>query len=131
MGVFCLFSFYPYLFAFLVEKLPWEQRKLLRWKMCTVTPNIVKQTIVRSHFRVSKSKLWEAGSIQHVISSHISSLWTREGRLPVKSRAGTIQVQCCRMLHSHFCLSDLAGSDLPVRLSLAWTTRTYSWIVRS
>ncbi|KAK2532672.1 hypothetical protein Q9966_008234 [Columba livia] len=37
-----------------VEKLPWEQRKLLRWKMCTVTPNIVKQTIVRSHFRVSK-----------------------------------------------------------------------------
>uniref|UniRef100_A0A803XMB7 Tubulin tyrosine ligase like 4 n=1 Tax=Meleagris gallopavo TaxID=9103 RepID=A0A803XMB7_MELGA len=38
-----------------VEKLPWEQRKLLRWKMCTVTPNIVKQTISRSHFRVSKS----------------------------------------------------------------------------
>ncbi|NWY48381.1 TTLL4 polyglutamylase, partial [Sylvia atricapilla] len=37
-----------------VEKLPWEQRKLLRWKMCRVTPNIVKQTIDRSHFRVSK-----------------------------------------------------------------------------
>ncbi|NXJ13088.1 TTLL4 polyglutamylase, partial [Odontophorus gujanensis] len=37
-----------------VEKLPWEQRKLLRWKMCTVTPNIVKQTISRSHFKVSK-----------------------------------------------------------------------------
>ncbi|XP_061226211.1 tubulin monoglutamylase TTLL4 isoform X2 [Neopsephotus bourkii] len=37
-----------------VEKLPWEQRKLLRWKMCTVTPNIVKQIISRSHFRVSK-----------------------------------------------------------------------------
>ncbi|NXT21741.1 TTLL4 polyglutamylase, partial [Syrrhaptes paradoxus] len=37
-----------------VEKLPWEQRKLLRWKMCTVTPNIVKQTVARSHFRVSK-----------------------------------------------------------------------------
>ncbi|NXT52344.1 TTLL4 polyglutamylase, partial [Pluvianellus socialis] len=37
-----------------VEKLPWEQRKLLRWKMCTVTPNIVKQTVSRSHFRVSK-----------------------------------------------------------------------------
>ncbi|NXC42458.1 TTLL4 polyglutamylase, partial [Penelope pileata] len=37
-----------------VEKLPWKQRKLLRWKMCTVTPNIVKQTIGRSHFRVSK-----------------------------------------------------------------------------
>ncbi|NXQ35467.1 TTLL4 polyglutamylase, partial [Alaudala cheleensis] len=42
-----------------VEKLPWEQRKLLRWKMCRVTPNIVKQTIGRSHFRVStKSNDW-------------------------------------------------------------------------
>ncbi|NXQ60104.1 TTLL4 polyglutamylase, partial [Anthoscopus minutus] len=37
-----------------VEKLPWEQRKLLRWKICRVTPNIVKQTVGRSHFRVSK-----------------------------------------------------------------------------
>ncbi|NXC32397.1 TTLL4 polyglutamylase, partial [Campylorhamphus procurvoides] len=42
-----------------VEKLPWEQRKLLRWKMCRVTPNIVKQTVGRSHFRVStKSNDW-------------------------------------------------------------------------
>uniref|UniRef100_A0A8C4LYH8 Tubulin tyrosine ligase like 4 n=1 Tax=Equus asinus asinus TaxID=83772 RepID=A0A8C4LYH8_EQUAS len=37
-----------------LEKLPWEQRKLLRWKMSTVTPNIVKQTIGRSHFKISK-----------------------------------------------------------------------------
>ncbi|NXF11800.1 TTLL4 polyglutamylase, partial [Smithornis capensis] len=42
-----------------VEKLPWEQRKLLRWKMCRVTPNIVKQTVGRSHFTVSeKSNDW-------------------------------------------------------------------------
>lgn len=39
-----------------VEKLPCEQRKLLRWKMSTVTPNIVKQTIGRSHFKISKSE---------------------------------------------------------------------------
>ncbi|XP_062972850.1 tubulin monoglutamylase TTLL4 isoform X2 [Elgaria multicarinata webbii] len=37
-----------------VEKLPWEQRKMLRWKMSTVTPNIVKQTITRSHFKISR-----------------------------------------------------------------------------
>ncbi|XP_053453945.1 tubulin monoglutamylase TTLL4 isoform X1 [Nycticebus coucang] len=37
-----------------VEKLPLEQRKLLRWKMSTVTPNIVKQTVGRSHFKISK-----------------------------------------------------------------------------
>ncbi|XP_070584961.1 tubulin monoglutamylase TTLL4 [Erythrolamprus reginae] len=37
-----------------VEKLPWEQRKMLRWKMSTVTPNIVKQTIARSHFKISR-----------------------------------------------------------------------------
>ncbi|XP_063789944.1 tubulin monoglutamylase TTLL4 isoform X2 [Pseudophryne corroboree] len=37
-----------------VELLPWTQRKLMKWKMSTVTPNIVKQTIARSHFRVTK-----------------------------------------------------------------------------
>lgn len=37
-----------------VELLPWAQRKLLKWKMSTVTPNIVKQAVARSHFRVTK-----------------------------------------------------------------------------
>lgn len=37
-----------------VEILPWEQRKLLKWRMSTVTPNVVKQAIARSHFRVTK-----------------------------------------------------------------------------
>nr|XP_014030156.1 unnamed protein product [Salmo salar] len=37
-----------------VELLPPDQRKLLKWKMSTVTPNIVKHTIARSHFKVTK-----------------------------------------------------------------------------
>ncbi|XP_040296398.1 tubulin polyglutamylase TTLL4 isoform X2 [Bufo bufo] len=37
-----------------VELLPWAQRKLMKWKMSTVTPNIVKQTVARSHFRITK-----------------------------------------------------------------------------
>ncbi|KAM4626384.1 tubulin monoglutamylase TTLL4 [Discoglossus pictus] len=37
-----------------VAMLPWAQRKLLKWRMSTVTPNVVKQTIARSHFRVTK-----------------------------------------------------------------------------
>ncbi|XP_026151395.1 tubulin monoglutamylase TTLL4 isoform X2 [Mastacembelus armatus] len=37
-----------------VELLPAEQRRLLKWKMSTVTPNVVKYTIARSHFRVTK-----------------------------------------------------------------------------
>uniref|UniRef100_W5LBV0 Tubulin tyrosine ligase-like family, member 4 n=1 Tax=Astyanax mexicanus TaxID=7994 RepID=W5LBV0_ASTMX len=37
-----------------VELLPFEQRKLLKWKMSSVTPNIVKHTITRSHFKVTK-----------------------------------------------------------------------------
>ncbi|XP_030581897.1 tubulin monoglutamylase TTLL4 isoform X2 [Archocentrus centrarchus] len=37
-----------------VELLPAEQRRLLKWKMSTITPNVVKQTIARSHFRVTK-----------------------------------------------------------------------------
>uniref|UniRef100_A0A1A7XK55 Tubulin tyrosine ligase-like family, member 4 n=1 Tax=Iconisemion striatum TaxID=60296 RepID=A0A1A7XK55_9TELE len=37
-----------------VELLPAEQRRLLKWKMSTVTPNIVKHTIARSHFKATK-----------------------------------------------------------------------------
>ncbi|XP_036396690.1 tubulin polyglutamylase TTLL4-like [Megalops cyprinoides] len=37
-----------------VELLPAEQRRLLKWKISSVTPNVVKQTIARSHFRVTK-----------------------------------------------------------------------------
>ncbi|KAM9487011.1 tubulin monoglutamylase TTLL4 isoform 1-T2 [Clarias gariepinus] len=37
-----------------VELLPLEQRSLLKWKISTVTPNIVKHTITRSHFKVTK-----------------------------------------------------------------------------
>nr|XP_046259954.1 tubulin polyglutamylase TTLL4 isoform X2 [Scatophagus argus] len=37
-----------------VELLPVEQRRLLKWKMSTVTPNVVKHTIARSHFKVTK-----------------------------------------------------------------------------
>lgn len=42
--------------VFIVELLPVEQRRLLKWKMTTVTPNVVKHTIARSHFRITKSK---------------------------------------------------------------------------
>ncbi|XP_040913177.1 tubulin polyglutamylase TTLL4 isoform X2 [Toxotes jaculatrix] len=37
-----------------VELLPAEQRRLLKWKMSTVTPNVVKHIIARSHFKVTK-----------------------------------------------------------------------------
>ncbi|XP_032423892.1 tubulin monoglutamylase TTLL4 isoform X3 [Xiphophorus hellerii] len=37
-----------------VELLPAEQRRLLKWKMSSVTPNIVKHTIARSHFKATK-----------------------------------------------------------------------------
>ncbi|NXK62244.1 TTLL4 polyglutamylase, partial [Sylvietta virens] len=58
-----------------VEKLPWEQRKLLRWKMCRVTPNIVKQTIGRSHFRISKkSNDWLGCWGHHMKSSGFKAI---------------------------------------------------------
>ncbi|KAM9305042.1 tubulin monoglutamylase TTLL4 [Gastrophryne carolinensis] len=41
-----------------VALLPWAQRKLLKWKMSTVTPNVVKQAVARSHFRVTKKHDW-------------------------------------------------------------------------
>lgn len=37
-----------------VELLPPEQMKQLKWKITTVTPNVVKNTISRSHFKATK-----------------------------------------------------------------------------
>ncbi|XP_048862885.1 tubulin polyglutamylase TTLL4 [Brienomyrus brachyistius] len=37
-----------------VEDLPSEQKKLLKWKMSSVTPNVVKNAIARSHFTATK-----------------------------------------------------------------------------
>lgn len=54
-----LFAFFPPTLYFStanekVELLPVEQRRLLKWKISTVTPNVVKNTIARSHFKVTK-----------------------------------------------------------------------------
>ncbi|KAJ8394493.1 hypothetical protein AAFF_G00045030 [Aldrovandia affinis] len=37
-----------------VEMLPPEQSRLLKWKMSSVTPNVVKHVLARSHFRATK-----------------------------------------------------------------------------
>lgn len=48
--------FYVFVCVSAVELLPVEQRRLLKWKMSTVTPNVVKRVIARSHFKATKSK---------------------------------------------------------------------------
>ncbi|CAH6791782.1 Ttll4 [Phodopus roborovskii] len=74
-----------------VEKLPWEQRKLLRWKMSTVTPNIVKQTIGRSHFKISKrNDDWLGCWGHHMKSPGFRSI--REHQKPASARGIGIQV---------------------------------------
>ncbi|XP_056392820.1 tubulin monoglutamylase TTLL4 [Hyla sarda] len=57
-----------------VELLPWAQRKLLKWKMSTVTPNIVKQTIARSHFRITKKNDWLACWGHHMKSTGFKAI---------------------------------------------------------
>ncbi|CAL8371551.1 unnamed protein product, partial [Gadus morhua 'NCC'] len=37
-----------------VEMLPQEKRRLLKWKMSSVTPNVVRHIIARSHFKTTK-----------------------------------------------------------------------------
>ena len=44
------------LILFSVEPLPFNVRKLLRWRMSTITPHVVKNTILRSGFKPTKSK---------------------------------------------------------------------------
>ncbi|KAE8581396.1 hypothetical protein XENTR_v10024775 [Xenopus tropicalis] len=58
-----------------VELLPWAQRKLLKWKMSNVTPNVVKHTIARSHFRVTKKNQdWLGCWGHHMKSTAFKSL---------------------------------------------------------
>jgi len=45
-----------YLLFSTVETLPWDIRKLLKWRMSPITPNVVKHTLARSGFRITKSK---------------------------------------------------------------------------
>uniref|UniRef100_A0A8C9BVX9 Tubulin tyrosine ligase like 4 n=1 Tax=Phocoena sinus TaxID=42100 RepID=A0A8C9BVX9_PHOSS len=74
-----------------VEKLPWEQRKLLRWKMSTVTPNLVKQTIGRSHFKISKrNDDWLGCWGHHMKSPSFRSI--QEHQKPASARGIGIQV---------------------------------------
>lgn len=48
-----------------VELLPAEQRRLLKWKLSTVTPNVVKYTVDRSHFKFTKSE----STLSHTVES--------------------------------------------------------------
>jgi hypothetical protein len=41
---------------FKVTEMPEKLHKLLRWKMCSITPNIVKSTIARSNFKLANRK---------------------------------------------------------------------------
>lgn len=45
-----IISFYS--LQFLVEQLPLPLRKMMKWKMSSITPNIVKNTVIRSGFRL-------------------------------------------------------------------------------
>ncbi|XP_052248620.1 tubulin monoglutamylase TTLL4-like isoform X7 [Dreissena polymorpha] len=37
-----------------VEQLPWEVRKYLKWRITSITPNVVKHCLARSGFRITK-----------------------------------------------------------------------------
>ncbi|KAK2180874.1 hypothetical protein NP493_421g01044 [Ridgeia piscesae] len=37
-----------------VESLPWEIRRMLKWRLSPITPNVVKQCIARSHFKITR-----------------------------------------------------------------------------
>lgn len=52
---FCFFITFS--FCSLVEQLPLPLRKMMKWKMSTITPNIVKNTVIRSGFRLISGEI--------------------------------------------------------------------------
>ncbi|OXB69196.1 hypothetical protein ASZ78_011316 [Callipepla squamata] len=115
-----------------VEKLPWEQRKLLRWKMCTVTPNIVKQTISRSHFRVSKKlsgstrRIWVPFQLNHFPGSFQIGRKDRLWRNLLK-----MQTRCGKKEFNFFPQSFILPQDIKL-LRKAWEEGAshQKWIVK-
>ena len=65
----------------LVEQLPLPLRKMMKWKMSTITPNIVKNTVIRSGFRLIGGKTKEI-SLGHLFTVLVrlgdgESRWSR------------------------------------------------------
>ena len=57
----CIFIFFPDI------PLPKEQRALLKWKMSSITPNVVKNCIARTGFTKCTSKLYMYTNILSII----------------------------------------------------------------
>ncbi|KAM6070990.1 LOW QUALITY PROTEIN: tubulin monoglutamylase TTLL4 [Chlamydotis macqueenii] len=127
-----------------VEKLPWEQRKLLRWKMCTVTPNIVKQTVGRSHFRVSKkSNDWLGCWGHHMKSPSFRAIREHQklNHFPGSFQIGRkdrlwrnllkMQARCGKKEFNFFPQSFILPQDIKL-LRKAWEegTSRQKWIVK-
>ncbi|KFQ18217.1 Tubulin polyglutamylase TTLL4, partial [Merops nubicus] len=127
-----------------VEKLPWEQRKLLRWKMCTVTPNIVKQTVGRSHFRVSKkSNDWLGCWGHHMKSSSFRTIREHQklNHFPGSFQIGRkdrlwrnllkMQARCGKKEFNFFPQSFILPQDIKL-LKKAWEegASRQKWIVK-
>ncbi|XP_061860622.1 tubulin monoglutamylase TTLL4 isoform X2 [Colius striatus] len=127
-----------------VEKLPWEQRKLLRWKMCAVTPNIVKQTVGRSHFRVStKSNDWLGCWGHHMKSSSFRAIKEHQklNHFPGSFQIGRkdrlwrnllkMQARCGKKEFNFFPQSFILPQDIKL-LKKAWEegASRQKWIVK-
>ncbi|XP_076436228.1 tubulin monoglutamylase TTLL4-like [Babylonia areolata] len=41
-----------------VEELPWDIRKMLKWRMSPITPNVIKAVLRRNNFRITKRNDW-------------------------------------------------------------------------
>ncbi|XP_076349307.1 tubulin monoglutamylase TTLL4-like isoform X2 [Tachypleus tridentatus] len=57
-----------------VSQLPVEIRRLLRWKLSTITPVLIRQTVVRSGFRLTKSTEWTGTWGKHMKCVHYKSI---------------------------------------------------------
>ncbi|CAH2305261.1 tubulin polyglutamylase TTLL4 [Pelobates cultripes] len=73
-----------------VQRLPWAQRKLLKWRMSTVTPNVVKIAVTRSHFRVTKKNHDWLGCWGHHMKS--TAFKTIQAHQKLNHFPGTFQI---------------------------------------
>lgn len=127
-----------------VELLPWEFRRLLRWRMCSITPNIVKKTIERSGFRTTKKYYdWLGCWGKHMKAAGFKSVreYQKLNHFPGSFQIGRkdrlwknllkMQVQCGKKEYGFFPQTYVLPADIK-QLQRAWEDcgSKQKWIVK-
>ena len=127
---------------FLVSELPANLKKLLKWKMCSITPNIVRSTISRSNFSLSSQKAdWIGVWGSHMKPENFKYLkeYQKFNHLPGSFQIGRKDRLCRNLCHAQAVHGKAAYNFVPMTfvlpfdlnlLKTEFETKNCKWILK-